>query len=202
MNKLALLVSVCAVVMAADVARAQQQVDIAVGGGTVFSPKPTSASEGFVPPTEKGGTYPSASAQAIFSNHFGFNVEGAFRYDKGLYNGFQRFRPALYDANLAYAARVTNRIRADAQVGIGGETVFFYNQFGSCNPIYGGSCAIQNNSTHFTEHIGGDLRYYFWRNVFVRPEAHYYHIQNNTSVFSSNNVIRFSASIGISLVRK
>jgi hypothetical protein len=27
--------------------------------------------------------------------------------------------------------------------------------------------------------IGGGVRYNFWRHVFVRPEGHYYHIQNN-----------------------
>ena len=44
-------------------------------------------------------------------------------------------------------------------------------------------------------HFGVGIRYYFWRNVFARPEAHYYIIPNNVE-FHSDNVFRVGASIG------
>ena len=47
--------------------------------------------------------------------------------------------------------------------------------------------------------IGGGVRYYVWRAVFVRPEVHYYHIVNNTNDFSNNDVIRVGASIGFTI---
>jgi hypothetical protein len=202
LRKLALLISACTVVGLASFALAQQQVNIAVGDGILESSKTSSASVGFLPPTEKGGTYPGASAEVIFSNHVGVNAEGYFRYHPELYDGFQKFRPMLFDVNAEYAARVTNRIRADGMAGIGVQDVLFYNQYVACNPAYLGGCSIHANNNHFMEHIGGDIRYYFWRNFFVRPEVHYYHIQNNTQIFSSNNVVRLGASIGFSLVRK
>ena len=59
------------------------------------------------------------------------------------------------------------------------------------------SCYVSNN--HFLVHVGGGLRYYVWGNVFVRPEAHFYHILNNSDVFSNNNVIRVGASIGYTI---
>lgn len=193
---------VCTMIGLAGSACAQQQINLAVGGSTLFSPKRTNASLGFLPPTEKGGVYPGASGEVIFSNHFGINAEGYYRYHEELYNGFQRFRPIMFDANGEYAARMTNRIRADFLAGVGVQNVLFYNSYNGCNPVYLGSCSIHTNGTHFMEHIGFDLRYYFFRNLFVRPEAHYYHIQGNTNIFSSDNVIRFGASIGFSLVRK
>jgi len=57
------------------------------------------------------------------------------------------------------------------------------------------------STDHFMEHLGGGIRYYVWNHVFVRPEIHYYHIQNNNNIdnngyFSSNSVFRISASIG------
>jgi hypothetical protein len=50
------------------------------------------------------------------------------------------------------------------------------------------------------EHLGGGLRYYFWRQFFIRPEIHYYLIQNNVE-FHSDNLFRASASIGYTFSR-
>jgi hypothetical protein len=202
LRKLALFVSACTLVVSATWARAQQQIDIAVGASRLFSSKPLNSSLAFAPPELSGGIYPGGSVQVLFSNHFGFNVEGSYRYNDDVYNGYQRFRPTFFEANGVYAARVSNRIRADAMAGVGDETVLFYNQFGSCSPIYGGDCHANANSSHFLVHVGGDLRYYFFRRVFLRPEVHYYHIVNNTSIFSSDNVLRLGASIGFSLSRQ
>jgi hypothetical protein len=56
------------------------------------------------------------------------------------------------------------------------------------------------STDHFMEHLGGGIRYYFWHHAFVRPEIHYYHIQNNNTAldygFSTNNVFRVGASVG------
>jgi hypothetical protein len=202
LRKLALFTSACTLVLFGSLARAQQQIDIALGASRLFSSKPLNSSLAYAPPELKGGIYPGGSVQAIFSNHFGFNVEGSYRYSDDVYNGYQRFRPVFYEANGVYASRITNRIRGDAMVGIGGESVFFYNQYSDCNPIYGGTCRPNANSNHFLVHVGGDLRYYFFRRLFLRPEIHYYHIFNNTSIFSSDNVLRLGASIGFSFTRQ
>ena len=196
MRRLVLLASACTVVVFAGYARAQQ-IDIAAGGGTLFAASPTSASQAFPPPAEKGGTYPSISAEAVFKNHFGFNAEVAFRYKQGLYNGYQRYRPIFSDVNGVFAPRIGPKTSADFMAGFGLETLPFYNQFGNCSEV----CPTSISTNHFLLHAGGGMRYYFWRQFFARPEAHYYYVVGNTE-FHSGNVLRLGASIGYSFGRK
>lgn len=191
MRKLTLLASAWTVVLCIGFARAQQ-IDVAVGGSTLFSSKPTSASLAYLPPAEKGGNYPFVSAEAVFKNRFGVNVEGAFRYKQGLYNAYQRFRPVLYDANAVFAPSISDKMSADLMAGVGGETLLFYNQFASCRVA---TCPIYISSNHLLGHVGGGVRYYFLGNLFVRPEAHYYYVFRNKE-FHSGNVLRLGASIG------
>jgi len=169
-----------------------QQVDFAVGAGTVWSSKPTSASSAFPPPAEKGGLFPGASLQYLRENHFGINAEGSFRYYKAIYNQFQPYRPILYDINGVYARKLSTKARGDFMAGVGGETLLFYAS-GTCGQ--NGGCRSFINATHFALHGGVDVRYYVWRNFFVRPEVHYYYIPNNFE-FHSDNVFRLGVSIG------
>jgi hypothetical protein len=169
-----------------------QQLDFALGGSTLWSPKSLSASEAFIPPAEKGGTYISAYLQYLTERRFGINIEGAFRPKEGLYNGFQHYRPILYDVNAVYAQRFAPKVRGDFMAGFGGQTVLFYDTT-SCG--YSNGCRSYVNSTHFLLHGGVGVRYYFWHRFFVRPEAHYYYVHNNFE-FHSDHVFRVGASIG------
>lgn len=171
-----------------------QQVDVAVGGNTLWSAKSTTAEVGFLPPAEKGGVYPSVSLQYILPNGFGFNAEGSFRYKRTIYNDFQPYRPFLYDVNGVYAPRLNKKMTGDFMAGFGGQTVLFYNEFGNCNLISGG-CRINLNSTHFLLHMGAGVQYNVWRKFFVRPEAHWYYVVNNVQ-FHSDNVFRVGVSVG------
>jgi hypothetical protein len=176
-----------------------QQVDVMAGGSTLFSSKPTNASLAYPPPADKGGLYTGGAIQFVRANHFGLNVETAFRYDKALYNGFQRYRPVLYDVNALYTRDIRTRSSADLMAGIGGERVIFYNEFNTCSPAFG-NCPTLISSNHFLMHLGGGVRYYVWRNFFLRPEAHYYYVVNNHE-FHSNNLFRAGVSIGYSFGR-
>ena len=181
----------CVLAALVPFARAQQ-IDFAVGGSTLWSTKPLSASQAFLPPAEKGGIYAGASLQYLTEKRLGINVEGAFRAKQGLYNGYQFYRPALYDVNAVYARPMAPKIRADFMAGVGGETLLFYQQ---TNCIYSGGCRTYVNNTHFLVHAGVGVRYYAWRTFFVRPEAHYYFIHNNFE-FHSDHVFRVGVSIG------
>jgi len=196
LRKPGLLASACAVLMFAGLVRAQQ-IDIAAGGSTLFSAKTNSASAYPAPPL-KGGTYPGASAQVVFKNRYGVNAEVAFRYKETFYNGYQRYRPALSDVNGVFAPRLGDKTSADFMAGAGVETLTFYNQFGTCKF---GACPTSISSNHFLLHAGGGMRYYFWRNFFARPEAHYYFVVGNTE-FHSGSILRLGASIGYSFGRK
>jgi hypothetical protein len=172
-----------------------QQFDIAVGDGTLLSSKSSSASQAYLPPPEKGGTYPSVSADFISKKHFGFNVEVAARRKQGLYNGYQRFRPVLYDVNAVFAPRLGEKASAELLAGVGGERLLFYNQYSVCSSAFPTGCLTYVSSNHFLVHFGGGVRYYFWRNFFIRPEAHLYIIRNNFE-FNSGNIGRVGVSIG------
>jgi hypothetical protein len=193
-RRLALLPSTCAVLMLAVFAHSQQ-VDIAGGASTLFSSKSSSASQTFLPPPEKGGMYPSASADIILKNRFGFNAEIAFRAKQGLYNGYQHYRPVFYDVNAVFAPRLGESASAELLAGVGGERVVFYNQYSSCGAAFPSGCLTYVSSNHFLVHIGGGVSYYFRGNFFVRPEAHLYIVHNNFE-FSSGNIGRVGVSIG------
>ncbi|HEY6766140.1 MAG TPA: hypothetical protein VI386_15390 [Candidatus Sulfotelmatobacter sp.] len=195
MRNFALLPSACALLLLAGTVHAQQ-VDIAIGATTTVSSKNTTASQAFVAPPEKGGMYPSISADVIFHKNFGVNAEFAVRAKQGLYNGYQDFRPIFSDINAIYAPRLNKKFTAELMAGAGVETILFYSHFGFCNPSYA-SCTTYITSNHFMGHVGGGVRYYFWHRFFVRPEAHLYLIPNNTE-FHSNYVGRVGASLGYS----
>lgn len=193
MRRVLSLTFVCAFFCAAIAAHAQQ-LDIAVGGNTLWSPENTTASEGFLPPPEKGGVYPSVSAEYINDNHFGLSAEGAFRYHTTLYDGFQPYRPIFYDVSGVYTSRLARKTRGDFMAGFGAQTILFPQQFNNCGIVVGG-CRMFTNSTHFATHLGVGVRYSLWRNFFVRPEAHWYYVVNNYQ-FHSGNVFRVGASFG------
>ena len=171
-----------------------QKLDLAVSGSTLWSSKNTTASVGFLPPPLKGGTYVGGFAQYKWSSRLSFNAEGTFRYHEGIYNGFQPYRPILYDANAVRTAQFAPKIRGDFMAGIGAETLLFYNASANCS-IPSGGCRTYIDRTHFLVHFGAGLRYYGWRNLFIRPEVHWYFIPNNYE-FHSDNVFRIGASLG------
>jgi len=191
----ALITSACVVLWFASLGQAQQ-TDFAVGANAALSSTSNSASQTFLPPAEKGGTYASASADIIFKNRFGFNGEAAFRAKQGLYNGYQGFRPVFYDFNGVFAPRLGRKVSAELMAGVGGESILFYNRYATCN--YFSGCTTQASSNHLMIHVGGGVRYYFWRSFFVRPEAHLYLIHNNVQ-FNSDYVGRIGVSIGYTL---
>lgn len=193
MRRVLSLTFVCAFFCAAIAAHAQQ-LDVAVGGTTLWSPENKTASEGFLPPPQKGGVYPSFSAEYINDNHFGLLAEGAFRYHEAIYNSFQPYRPIFYDINGVYTSRLARKTRGDFMAGVGAETILFPQQFANCGIPVGG-CRMFTNSTHFATHLGVGIRYSLWRNFFVRPEAHWYYVVNNYQ-FHSGNVFRVGASVG------
>ena len=171
-----------------------QQVDVMVGGGTLFSSTPVTATQNQPVIAEKGAPYPSVGGDVILYERFGLNFEGAWRWKEGLYPGYdQTYRPILLDVNALFQPRLSKKYGADIMVGVGAESVRFY-------PGYSGSCTYAScsnfvSSNHFMEHLGGGIRYYFYHRLFVRPEVHYYHIQNNVE-FSSGNVVRAGATVG------
>ncbi|MFZ0136312.1 MAG: outer membrane beta-barrel protein [Candidatus Sulfotelmatobacter sp.] len=198
MRKLAILVPVFAVLAFAQLASAQQG-DIMIGGGTLLSSSPASGLGNFQQPAEKGGTYINITGDVIgFKHRIGFGVETAWRASQANYPDYQdeTYRPILTDFNAVFQPKITKKIGADLFGGIGvASTRFYVPQIVSCSYV---GCINYSSSDHFMEDLGGGIRYYVWNHFFVRPEIHYYHIQNNEE-FNSNNVFRVGGSIGYTI---
>ena len=130
-----IITSGCVVFLFASLGHAQQ-ADFTVGANAILSSTYNSASQTYLPPAEKGGTYASVSADIVFKNRVGFNGEVAFRAKQGLYNGYQGFRPVFYDFNGVYAPRIGRKVSPELMAGVGGESILFYNRYATCNSNY------------------------------------------------------------------
>ncbi len=169
-----------------------------IGFGTLMSSGTTSCGQSscFVP--EKGGLYTNISGDVVFKKRIGFNFEAAWKASQGNYAGLGiPFRPILFDFNGLYQPQLSKKVGVDLMGGVGWQTTRFYGYQPTSNCVYFGACYTSSN--HFLVDIGGGIRYYVWGHMFLRPEAHFYHIVNNTSDFTSNNVVRVGASIGYTI---
>ena len=198
MRKLALLAPVLAVLFSCHFATAQQG-DIAFGGSTLMqSYSNNSNSQSFTPLAEKGGTYLSVSGDVVsFKRRIGLNIETSWRARQASYYGYESYRPILTDFNALFQPRLGKKLGLDLMGGIGIASTRFYVPFATSCSYFSG-CINYTSSNHFMEHLGGGVRYYFWHHAFIRPEVHYYHIQNNVE-FNSDNVIRVGGSIGYTI---
>ena len=179
-----------------------QQGDAMLGFGTVVSPGAAACGASFSTVftcPEDGGLYTNISADVIFHKRLGIGFDAAWRAGQGAYGGLggQPYRPLLFDFNGVYQPRLSKKVGADLMAGIGWQSTRFYGYEPTSSCVYFGAC--YQSSNHFLIDLGAGLRYYVWHHVFVRPEAHYYRIFNNTTDYSSDNVIRLGASIGYTI---
>ena len=200
MRRFAPVASLCTVLLFVTLSHAQQ-IDVAAGWGIALAPRNNTSSQAFLPPTERGGTYPSVSVDVVpkngfFKNRVGLNVETSWRYKRASYYGYESDRPIFTDVNALFQPKLTRKIGLDLMGGVGiASNQFYLPGMNACGSAPG---TCYTSSDHFMEHLSGGIRYYGWHrlpHVFVRPEIHYYHIQNNFE-FHSDNLFRAGASIG------
>lgn len=190
MKKLSLLVaSFCLFFLLGSTAQAQQ-FDLTFGVGGLVAPKSTATLQ-----TMGGGAYPNFGVDFIFYKNLGVAFNAAFRASQNLYQGFQPFRPFLYDVDLIYAPPLGKRAQLDLTAGIGASSTRFYTAFLTCGTFTG--CSNFVSSNHFLGQFGAGLRLYITPRIFIRPEAHYYIINNNFE-FSGSHATRFGVSLGYS----
>jgi hypothetical protein len=196
LRKLSLLAAVFSILFIANLASAQQG-DAYFGFGSITSPGAAACNFNTGCP-EKGGLYPNIGGDVIFHKRIGIGFDVAWRGAQGAYGGSggQPYRPIIYDFNGIYQPRLGKKVGLDLSAGIGAQSTRFYSGQFTCTFF---SCTNYTSSNHFLVDVGGGLRYYVWGHVFVRPEAHYYWINNNVPDFTSNNVLRFGASIGYTI---
>jgi len=196
LRKLTLLAVISGLFFLASFAQAQQG-DAMLGFGTLMSSGSCTLITYICP--EKGGLYPSVSADVIFHKRIGFNFESTWRASQGSYggDGGQPFRPIIVDFNGMYQPKLGKKVGLDLMGGLGWQTTRFYGYQPTSSCVYFGACYTSSN--HFLVDVGGGIRYYVHGHIFVRPEIHYYNVINNTNDFSSNSLIRAGASIGYTI---
>ena len=174
---------------------AHAQMDIAFGASTLNSPSSTTPTFIFGPQPLNGGTYLSISGnQLFFKDQFGVGGEISWKASQALYAGYQPYRPIFWDFNGVWVPKIGKRAEGEFQAGIGAESIRFYNNFYTCNFT---SCTNYTTSTHFMGHFSAGLRLYFAGNAFIRPEVHFYAVNNNQE-FTSNKILRYGLSLGYS----
>jgi Outer membrane protein beta-barrel domain len=201
LRKFAFVATLFAIFVFANLASAQQ-ADAMLGFGTLLSPGAascgTSGSTAQFACPEKGGLYMNLGADVIFHKRVGFGFDAAWRASQGDYGGLGvPYRPILFDFNGVYQPKLSKKAGVDLMAGIGWQTTRFYGYQPTTNCVTFGAC--YQSSNHFLVDVGGGLRYYVWGHVFVRPEAHYYKVFNNTADFTSGNIVRVGASIGYTI---
>jgi hypothetical protein len=169
-----------------------QQIDIGFGLGSVTSPSGGSSTV-FSPPGQGGGLYPGFSADVLLKKNLGIGGEIFWRASKGLYDGYQPYRPLFWNFNGIWLPHLAKHIVGEAVAGIGVESIRFYNNFYTCSYITG--CTNYTSSNHFMGAFGGGIRFYPHGGFFVRPEARFYLIHNNVE-FNSNHATRYGVTIG------
>jgi hypothetical protein len=176
-----------------------QQIDLGFGAGTVVSASSSNPSTGHQPQTIGGGTFLAFSGDFLFHRNFGVQGEVSWRASQNVYQGYQQFRPLFWDFNGMWVPKLGKKLQAEALAGIGAESVRFYNNYYTCSYFTG--CTSYTSENHFTGHFGVGLRYYFWHDAFLRPEASFYLINGNND-FSSNFASRYGVTLGYSLGRR
>jgi hypothetical protein len=195
LRKFALVATLFAFSLLANLASAQQ-ADVMVGAGTLLAPGAAACNFSTGCP-EKGGLYPNVGFDVIFRHRIGFGYDVAWRGGAGNYGGTgQPYRPILNNFNAVFQPTLGKKVGADLFGGVGWQDTRYYAYSYTSNCIYFGACFTSSN--HFLADFGGGLRYYFWHHVFIRPEAHYYWIHNNSD-FNSEHVVRVGASIGYTI---
>ncbi len=192
LKKLTLITAVFALGFIGAVAHAQQ-LDAAFGFGGFTAPSSTT-SNGLLFPSLKGGGYPVFSADFLLRHRIGVEGELAWRASQANYGGNQPYRPIFWAFNGIWAPRLSKYFTAEMVAGIGGEDIRFYG-ITSCNYVVG--CTNYSSSNHFMGDFGGGLRAYLWHDLFIRPEARLYLVNNNLE-FSSSRAARYGVSLGYS----
>ena len=190
-NVLLLSLACAAVVSASSVVQAQR-IDFGFAVSGLQAPSASSADSDHAPVSLTGGTYLGFNGDVLFWHNLGFGAEINWLASQRDYGG-QGFgyRPIFYNFNAVYSPKVAPRVYVDLVAGIGAENTHYYT--GTYCGVY--TCSNYQSITHFDGDFGGGLKLLATRNIFIRPEARVYLVNNNQE-FSSNHVVRYGATLG------
>jgi len=199
--RIAILVTfTCAALAAFSNSAQAQRIDIAFGVSTTIAPSASFVDGAEAFPSLSGGAYPGVSGDVLFWHNLGVGAEVFWRassagcapslcgFDSGI-----TYRPVLYNFNAVYSPKLASHTYLELVGGLGA----LDTHYSACT-LSGSSCGgsqLISSSNHFDVDLGGGIKFYVKGGFFVRPEARFYWINNNTD-FSSDHTTRVGASIG------
>jgi len=177
-----------------------QKIDIGFGGGTTLAPDASFVSGVESAPSLKGGTFLGFNGDVLFWHNLGFGAEVSWRASSTNcavslcgFNSGVSYRPVFYNFNAVYSPKIAPHAYLELVGGIGA----LDTHYSACT-LSGNSCGgsqLLASSNHFDIDLGGGLKLYAHGGLFIRPEARFYWVNNNTD-YSANHAARVGASIG------
>lgn len=139
-----------------------------------------------------GGVFPSAGAEVRFGD-IGVGAEVAFQANPQTFDATE-LRPIYYDVNLILEPfHQSETVVPVFMVGLGAQSLRAFQGVSQCGTPSG--CTAYVSSNHLTAHLGIGVKLYLTKHIFLRPEAHFYFIHNNTE-FAATSSQRWGISIG------
>jgi hypothetical protein len=194
-----LLSCACAVLAVLSNFAQAQKIDVAFGISTIVAPGAgacgSNCGNPYAPQSLTGGAYPGVSGDVTFWHNLGVGAEVFWRGTTSqnyLYSEFGpgiNFRPVFYNFNAVYSAKVIPHVAIELVGGIGASDTHF-----SQTSVFGNS-GVLSTSSHFDGDFGGGIKLYAHGGFFVRPEARFYFINNETN-YSANHATRVGVSVG------
>jgi hypothetical protein len=169
-----------------------QKIDIAFGVSTTIAPAATDTA-----PSLTGGAFPGVSGDVLFWHNLGVGVEVFWKASQSQnYLGIEgiNYRPVTYNFNAVYSPKLASHVNLELVGGIGALDTHIYQ----CNLGSGSECGGTSpvgSSNSFDVDFGGGLKLYLKGGFFVRPEARYYWVNNNSN-YAGDHFGRVGASIG------
>jgi len=198
----AILLSFACVTLAAFSNFAQaQKIDMAFGVSTTIAPSASFVDGAETAPSLSSGVFPGFSGDILFYHGLGFGAEVFWRAGQsscpdsicGAGSGIN-YRPVFYNFNAVYSPKLASHVYLELVGGVGA----LDTHYSACT-LSGASCGgsqLISSSNHFDVDFGGGIKLYpFHGGFFIRPEARFYWINNDTD-YSSNHGARVGASIG------
>ncbi|MGA7080020.1 MAG: outer membrane beta-barrel protein [Terriglobales bacterium] len=196
--RIAILFTFACAAMAAFSNLAQaQKIDIAFGVSTTVAPSASFVDGVESAPSLSGGVFPGFSGDVLFWHNLGVGAEVYWRASQNQnYLGIEgvNYRPVTYNFNAVYSPKLASHVYLELVGGLGA----LDTHITECNIGVGSDCGGTSpvgSSNHFDVDFGGGLKLYLKGGFFVRPEARYYWVNNDTD-YAGNHFGRVGASIG------
>ncbi len=153
------------------------------------------------PAPTMGGVFGVIGVDFMITQHFGVNVQDAFRFAQASYLPAVgiKARPTFYDFNAIYHPfSAGKRIVPILEGGIGGSKVSLYFTQQTCATV--SVCSTQSgffaSANHFQVHGAFGVKLYVTPSVFIKPQVDAHWVRNMNQQYGRNFVPQYTVAVG------